>query len=190
MTEYLKWGARIILVLFIISFLWMIFKKKNHLIDKKVKSKYNIEHEANKLIHNLSSYFNNPFEHTQKIIQAKSNPKRWKKEEQCRAILEKLYQRRFPSVRPDFLKSPRTGKNLELDCYNHELRIALEYNGKQHYKYCPYFHKHKKAFYAQVHRDNWKRKKCQENGIHLIEVPYYILEHDLEDYIKNKLPMS
>ena len=110
-----------------------------------------------------------------------------KKENMCRKILQQLYQRKFPSIRPSFLKSPRTGKNLELDCYNKELKIALEYNGKQHYGYNKFFHKKPKDFYAQVHRDDWKRKKCKEKGIRLIEVPYWVTPIDLKDYIIKQL---
>ena len=70
---------------------------------------------------------------------------------------------------------------------NEELRIALEYNGQQHYTYTPYFHKSKKNFYSQVHRDDWKRSRCRELGIRLIEVPYWVTPIDLEDYIVREL---
>jgi hypothetical protein len=32
-------------------------------------------------------------------------------------------------VRPDFLKNPATGRNLEIDCFNNQLKIGLEYQG-------------------------------------------------------------
>ena len=110
-----------------------------------------------------------------------------KTEKMCRKILEKHFNAKFPSVRPDWLKSPVTKKNLELDCYNSDLGIALEYNGKQHYTYTPHFHKSKKDFYSQVHRDDWKRKRCKEIGIKLIEVPYWVGEIDLENYILKRV---
>ena len=55
---------------------------------------------------------------------------------------------------------PVTGGNfnLELDCFNKELRIGLEYNGVQHYKYVPYFHKNKEAFLNQKYRDDMKEE--------------------------------
>ena len=49
----------------------------------------------------------------------------------CRKILEFLFKKEFPKKRPTWLKYKR---NLELDYYNEELKIALEYNGPQHYK--------------------------------------------------------
>lgn len=110
-----------------------------------------------------------------------------KTEEICRKILQKIYGKPFPSIRPDFLKSPMTKKNLELDCFCEELMIALEYNGQQHYTYTPYYHKNKRDFFSQVHRDDWKRKKCKELGIKLIEIPYWIPEIELEAYITKEL---
>jgi hypothetical protein len=44
--------------------------------------------------------------------------------------LEILTGYRFKSVRPGWLENPLTGRNLELDCYNEYLKLALEYNGK------------------------------------------------------------
>ena len=121
------------------------------------------------------------------VMGQKPRRKYAKNEDRCRAILEKFYGKRFPSCRPPFLKNPLTKKNLELDCFCKELNIALEYNGQQHYHYTPLFHKTEKDFYSQVHRDNWKRKRCKELGISLIEVPYWISFEKLEEFIKREL---
>ena len=45
----------------------------------------------------------------------------------CRIILEILFDKKFPNIRPDFLKY-KNGYNLELDCYNKELK--LQYRGR------------------------------------------------------------
>jgi len=118
-----------------------------------------------------------------------SKPKDSKGEVICRNYLERITRRRFAKARPDFLRNPVTGGdfNLELDCFNPELRLALEYNGVQHYKYVPYFHKNKEAFLNQKYRDEMKRTKCRENGIKLIEVPYSVKHDDLESYVHKKL---
>ena len=50
--------------------------------------------------------------------------------------------------------------------------MALEYNGKQHYKFVKYFHKTKERFEKQKERDSLKRKYCKDLGIKLIEIPY------------------
>jgi len=191
----MKWIARIVLLILFLLFLWILFKKKNGLTSrKKIKApfNFNIHDETIKLLENISLYYNNPFERSQQLLSTstqKQPQKRWKMEEECRRILEGLFDKTFVSIRPEFLKSPMTKKNLELDCYNEELKLALEYNGKQHYSYCPYFHKNKKAFYAQVHRDNWKRQRCMEYGITLIEVPYYIPKEELPQFIIKQLQL-
>lgn len=118
-----------------------------------------------------------------------NNNKDSKGETICRNYLEKTLQRRFSKARPDFLRNPVTGGdfNLELDCYNKDLGLALEYNGIQHYKYTPYFHKNKESFLNQKYRDEMKRVKCREHGIKLIEVPYSVKNQDLESYVHNEL---
>lgn len=122
-------------------------------------------------------------------VKPKKGIKESKGETECRRVLEMIFNKPFPKDRPSFLNNPVTGGNfnLELDCFNKELKIAVEYNGAQHYKYIPYFHKNKEAFLNQKYRDEMKRTKCKENGIKLIEVPYTVPIPDIERYIKDEL---
>lgn len=112
-----------------------------------------------------------------------------KGEVECRRVLEKTFKKSFNKSRPNFLNNPVTGGNfnLELDCYNQDLNIACEYNGAQHYKYIPYFHKNKEAFYNQRYRDELKRRICKDNGIILIEVPHTVKTENIENYISKEL---
>ncbi len=112
-----------------------------------------------------------------------------KGEAECRRVLQYLFKRRFDKARPDFLRNPVTGGhfNLELDCFDPELKIAVEYNGVQHYKYVPYFHKNKEAFLNQKYRDQMKRQKCKENGILLIEVPNTMKLEDIKGFLEKEL---
>ena len=112
-----------------------------------------------------------------------------KGEIECRRVLENMFRRSFKKYRPDFLNNPVTGGsfNMELDCYNPELKLAVEYSGKQHYEYVPYFHKNKEAFLNQKYRDELKRRMCKDNMITLIEVPYTVKLQDIEDYLSKKL---
>lgn len=111
-----------------------------------------------------------------------------KGEAQCREFLENYFRKSFPKARPDFMVNPVTGSkyNLELDCYNSELNLAVEYNGEQHYKYIPFFHKNKEAFYNQKYRDELKRLRCKELGIKLIEVPY-TEKNRIKDFLLTQL---
>lgn len=122
----------------------------------------------------------------------KRPPQESKGETECRRVLQQIFNRPFPKARPDILNNPVTGGNynLELDCYNAELRLAVEYNGVQHYKYVPYFHKNKEAFLNQKYRDELKRRMCKDNGITLIEVPHDIKIPDIKKFIVKKLSVS
>ena len=108
-------------------------------------------------------------------------------ESECKRAIERLTAKSFDKMRPEFLRNVITNSNLELDCYNDELRLAVEYNGEQHYKYVPYFHKTKDAFYNLKYRDDMKRRLCAENGVRLITVPYSVPIYDIERYIQNSL---
>ena len=119
----------------------------------------------------------------------KKIPKESKGEIECRRVLNKLFNKPFDKIRPNFLNNPVTGGNfnLELDCYNEELGIAVEYQGIQHYKFNKFFHRNKDHFMTQKYRDDMKRRMCIENNIILIEVPYTVKNENIENYLKKEL---
>lgn len=110
-----------------------------------------------------------------------------KGEMECRRVVEEYTGKPFPKARPNFLRNEITGgsHNLELDCFNSDLKIAVEYNGEQHYKYIPYFHKTKDAFYNLKYRDDMKKRLCSKNGVRLIVVPYTV--KDIKSYLRAEL---
>ncbi len=110
----------------------------------------------------------------------------YKGEETCKHVLDKLLPGyNFIRCRPDFLKNPETGKNLELDFYCDKLKLAVEFNGQQHYQYTEYYHKHDHYnFYQQQQRDQSKRDLCMKNNIKLIIVKY---DQNVEQFLTNEL---
>lgn len=106
-------------------------------------------------------------------------------EKACKTFLESVFKRPFVKDRPDFLRNNITGVNLELDCFNKDLGLAVEYNGQQHYRYTPFFHKNKEAFHNQMYRDETKRRLCREHGVVLIEVPYHV--RDIETFLTRQI---
>jgi hypothetical protein len=94
---------------------------------------------------------------------------KFKNQTECIQIIEKLSGQIFKQMRPKILNG------LELDGYNEELKLAIEYNGKQHYVYSPFFHKYdENNFNKQEKRDNIKKELCHKNGIYLIIIPYNV----------------
>jgi len=127
-----------------------------------------------------------------RLISEKSDlisiPKESKGEIECKRVLEKIFKKPFIKVRPEFLKNPvMMVSNLELDCYNSDLKLAVEYNGIQHYQYVPYFHRTRDAYQNQKYRDYLKKELCEKNNIFLIEVPYTVKHHEIEEYLVTKL---
>lgn len=111
-----------------------------------------------------------------------------KGEKCCLEVLSKIYKRPFYRVRPNFLRNPETGRNLELDIFNAELGIACEYNGRQHYCFPSFPGQTRQEFIAGLRRDLHKIKTCAKLGIYLIVVPYIIAHNDIERYIRQHLP--
>ena len=108
-----------------------------------------------------------------------SNPKKpetkrllSKGEKMCRTICSDI----FPSLTPEhnyrdnkILENPNTKRSLEFDIYYPSIRLAVEFNGKQHYESSElYGAKHK----SQIEKDDIKARLCVENKIVLITVPH------------------
>ena len=109
-------------------------------------------------------------------------------EKLCCQTMERIYGVTFTSIWPDWLINPETGETLELDCYNDELKIAVEYNGEQHYKWPNFTNQTYQQFINQVRRDNLKVELCDRNGVYLIVVPYNVSPDKIPEFIMSYLP--
>ena len=119
--------------------------------------------------------------------------KTWVKnlEKAVKACAEELFQCEFKKVRPEWLRNSSTTRKcrLELDLFNEKLGVngvAIEINGRQHYKYIPYFHKSIEDFHAQRARDHIKRFILHHRKIILIEVPYNIKRKEITRFLLEK----
>lgn len=107
-------------------------------------------------------------------------------EKLTRYTFEKIYGFSFSKIRPDWLKNPITNYNLELDGFCSELNLAFEYQGKQHFELVPLFKTSEKDLKYQQYKDEFKRNKCKEMGVILIEIPQMCGKFNLnklKDYI-------
>jgi hypothetical protein len=77
---------------------------------------------------------------------------------------------------------------LELDGFNKELNLAIEYNGEQHYiEFKNHFHKIG-SLEDQINRDNIKLNECIALNITLIVIPYTYNTFDtIKDFIISEL---
>ncbi len=110
---------------------------------------------------------------------------KYKSERLAREIIESIMNLQFPTIRPDFLKYDKN-RNLELDGYNEDYQIAFEYNGKQHYLYCPFFHSDITKFERLKDCDQFKVSTCLEENISLLIIPFiynYTDPDKMFDYI-------
>lgn len=190
------WTVIFISLFIIIFFLWFFAAGKN-----EASSETNI---SNALEMMVGTNFKKNYENTQLVLQnnvESPNHNAIKKEKEfiydnggskgeneCRRVLEKITGKKFHKVRPDFLQNPVTGNFLELDMYNDELKIAVEYNGGQHEKYNKFMHQGSMdKFRNQQYRDYIKQQLCSENDVFLIIVPHTIKIEKIENFLIEKL---
>lgn len=107
------------------------------------------------------------------------------REQACKEAAESVYGQVFEhSVRPEWLRSPETGRLLTLDLYCGELGVAIQINGPQHYKFIPFFHRNDpEQFEASKRKDEYRLELCTKNGVRVITVPYTVDIEDMEKYI-------
>ncbi len=178
-----SWKVWFILTIIIIFLFWLIYggNQEYEFVGIKPLSTPKLFDVPVSYDYESPSIFTQPV-NTKPIVTSQSNKGEDILAEALEEILSSPIQR---NIRPDFLCNPETGKNMEIDCFNEEYAIAVEYNGIQHYKYPSVFYKTEKEFYNQVYRDRLKRKLCDENGIYLISVPYWVDMYDShEQHIK------
>ena len=109
---------------------------------------------------------------------------RWKSEELVYNITKKLckdYQVIY-QYKPYFLKTEKG--NMSYDIYICGLKIAIEYQGKQHFEPVDYFGG-EENFLKQKERDELKAKRSAEHGVKLIYVNYW--EDLTPDLIRGKI---
>ena len=142
-----------------------------------------------------NSWFNDIDDETRRLYECNFDhlrknpaPRESAGEKLCREFLEKRFGLPFINCRPYFLRNPETQQFLELDCYNNDMKLAVEYQGAQHYNYPNYFHRTKQEFTDQIKRDIFKKDMCEQMGVILICVPWHIQNRQIPKYIENLLP--
>ena len=109
---------------------------------------------------------------------------RWKSEELVYNITKKLYKdyQVIYQYKPYFLKTEKG--NMSYDIYICGLKIAIEYQGKQHFEPVDYFGG-EENFLKQKERDELKAKRSAAHGVKLIYVNYW--EDLTPDLIRGKI---
>jgi hypothetical protein len=92
-------------------------------------------------------------------------------------IFESMFGVEFEKMRPNWLDG------LEMDGYNETLKLAFEYNGAQHYKLTPIYHKTEADFEAQKERDKRKNDLCAKANVTLITIPYKIKFVNIQKFV-------
>jgi hypothetical protein len=104
-------------------------------------------------------------------------------EESTRVCFQKIFRRRFPKKRPEWLEVGGRGARLELDGYNARMGVAFEYQGQQHYRQIPFFFKNKSSFARRILLDRRKSRLCRQHGVKLVEIPQMGGDFMLEDLL-------
>ena len=78
------------------------------------------------------------------------------------------------------------GTKMRIDFFIENIDLCIEYDGKQHEEYIPFFHRDKKAFLDQKERDKVKEKLIKEHNLILIRINYKddISEKNIKKIIK------
>lgn len=70
----------------------------------------------------------------------------------------------------DWLTNPESGRPLYVDAYFPQHNLVIEYDGKQHRKFIPFYHKTHQQFTELQRRDRVKERLLKQLGISLIRI--------------------
>jgi hypothetical protein len=105
-------------------------------------------------------------------------------EHRCRVIISSIFNKVFIKCKP----FKNINKRYELDCYNGELKLALEYDGYQHIEMTFYDDFNPIYLHNRKQRDLEINELCKKMGIILIRVNYIEIRYkSLVDIILSKL---
>ena len=115
---------------------------------------------------------------------------RWKSEELVYNITKNLYKDRqvIYQFKPYYLSTDKG--NMSYDIYICGLKIAIEYQGKQHFEPVDYFGGIDN-FERQQERDELKAIRSKENGVRLVYVNYWeditpgLIKQKIEEVLNN-----
>jgi len=127
-------------------------------LPKRITSYYDEKHEYDSKIG-----FNEAIAEVKSII----GVDRWKSETELYFVVKGL----FRGYRVTREASPEWLGRQRLDIYVHELRLAFEYQGRQHYEAVDFFGG-EDAFLRNQERDKEKFHRCKENGVEIVYIRY------------------
>lgn len=114
---------------------------------------------------------------------------RSKGEEKIKQILLANRIKFFQEVSFDDLHGSRNNLlrfDFEVD-RNDKILFLLEFDGRQHFEYIPYFHKNPSNFSKAREWDRRKNSYCLRNNIILLRIPFWRLDVlSLNDILTNK----
>jgi phage FluMu protein Com len=91
----------------------------------------------------------------------------------CRSVFEIAFGNAFPNYYPGDWLLNANGRKMQLDGYCQELKLAFEYHGHQHYQPVARFNMSAEDVVRRQAEDALKRRLCRENGVALIEIPFF-----------------
>lgn len=137
--------------------------------EKCFREKDDIWRYADKL---LESAYNGEFESEERSTYTRPVNK-WKSEEMVYNMTKKLYKQ-FKVIyqhRPFFLRNPQGGQ-MSYDVYISELKVAIEYQGKQHFEPVVFFGG-EESYKKTVERDKIKQELSRKNGVKMVYINYW-----------------
>lgn len=82
-----------------------------------------------------------------------------------------------------WLINDMTNRHMYIDIFIDSLNLAIEYDGEQHYRYIPYFHKTRQKFDDQQYRDKLKERLIVSHGLQIERIKF---DQDItKDLIRN-----